>query len=134
MRSHLARILFVCVENSCRSQIAEGFARQLGRGVLEPASAGSRPSGKVNPKAVAAMRERGIDISSQQSKGLDQFAGDRWDYVVTMGCGDACPFVPSKARLDWQIPDPKEMDQEQFSRVCDMIEAKVRALVDENKV
>lgn len=123
------RALFVCVENSCRSQIAEGFARALGAGVLSAGSAGSRPSGKVNPKAVESMRRRGIDISGHASKGLSEVPSAGWDYVVTMGCGDACPFVPARARLDWKIPDPKHMPPEEFDRVRDEIEAKVRELI-----
>lgn len=123
------RALFVCVENSCRSQIAEGFAGALGADVLSAASAGSRPSGKVNPKAVESMRRRGIDISGHASKGLSDVPASGWDYVVTMGCGDACPFVPARARLDWKIPDPKHMPPEEFDRVRDEIEAKVRELI-----
>ena len=129
----MKRVLFVCVENSCRSQIAEAFARKLGSGILEPASAGSKPSGKVNPMAVEVMKERGLDLSGHQSKGLADLGSDGWDYVVTMGCGDACPFVPSKARLDWQIPDPKAMPKVEFHKVCDMIEGKVQELVHENE-
>lgn len=123
--------MFVCVENSCRSQIAEGFARRLGAGVLEPSSAGSKPSGKVNPTAIALMSERGLDLSRQTSKGLAEVPSAGWDYIVTMGCGDACPFVPGKARLDWQIPDPKAMPKEQFNHVCDEIERKVKELLDD---
>jgi len=129
-----AKVLFVCVENSCRSQIAEAFARKLGAGVLEPQSAGSKPSGKVNPMAVEVMAERGFDLSAQKSKGLGDLPADRWDYVVTMGCGDACPYVPTKKRLDWNIPDPKTMPKEEFHKICDMIEIKVKGLVNENRL
>jgi arsenate reductase len=124
-----AKVLFVCVENSCRSQIAEAFARKLGQGVLEPSSAGSKPSGRVNPTAVGVMKERGYDLSKHESKGLDGFSGTKWDYVITMGCGDACPFVPSRARLDWKIPDPKAMPKDEFHKVCDLIEKNVRELI-----
>jgi arsenate reductase (thioredoxin) len=124
-----AKALFVCVENSCRSQIAEGFARALGGDILSGRSAGSKPSGVVNPKAVESMRRRGIDISGHVSKGLSELSSSGWDYVVTMGCGDACPFVPARARLDWNIPDPKHMPPEEFDRVRDEIEARVRALL-----
>ena len=122
----MIKVLFVCIENSCRSQIAEAFARRLG---AEAASAGSRPSGTVNPMAVEVMRERGIDISAHTSKGLADVPCEGWDYVVTMGCGDACPFVPAKARLDWEIPDPKNLPKDAFRAVCDQIEAKVRDLL-----
>lgn len=127
------RVLFVCVENSCRSQIAEGLARKLGADVLDPSSAGSKPSGKVNALAIEIMRERGVDISANKSKSLADVPAQGWDYVITMGCGDACPFVPSQARLDWQIPDPKAMPKDQFHKVCDAIEAKIRELIDENR-
>jgi protein-tyrosine-phosphatase len=127
------KVLFVCVENSCRSQIAEAFARKLGAGLLEPFSAGSKPSGKVNLTAVDVMRERGYDLTTQKSKAILDLPARRWDYLVTMGCGDACPFVPAKKRLDWMIPDPKAMPKHEFHKVCDTIEAKVQELIDESK-
>lgn len=125
----MKKALFVCIGNSCRSQMAEGFARALGKGVLEAWSAGSRPLGLVSPQAVAVMKERGIDISEHWSKGLGDVPTSGWDYVVTMGCGDACPFVPSVARLDWAIPDPWGGTDEEFRRVRDKIEAEVHALL-----
>lgn len=124
-----ARVLFVCVENSCRSQIAEAFARQLGAGVLEAHSAGSRPSGRVHPSAVRLMKELGADLSGYRSKGLDEFSPWDWDYVVTMGCGEACPYVPGRARLDWKIPDPKDLPDEAFREVIFRIKEKVEGLV-----
>jgi arsenate reductase len=129
----MKRVLFVCVENSCRSQMAEGFARALGAGVLEAASAGSRPSGAVNPKAIASMREAGIDISNHQSKGLDEVAGQSWDYAITMGCGDECPHVRAEHREDWSIPDPKHMPPEEFARVRDQIRDRVEQLLRDSK-
>jgi glutathione/glutaredoxin type arsenate reductase len=128
-----AKVLFVCVENSCRSQIAEGFARKWGAGVLDAHSAGSRPSGRINPTAVQVMSELGIDIARQSSKGLPDAAGAAWDYVITMGCGDACPFVPSERREDWAIPDPKNLPLDEFRRVRDEIEAKVKELIERAK-
>ena len=95
-----AKILFVCIENSCRSQMAEGFARKIGKEVLEVWSAGSKRSVKVNEAAVQAMKEKEIDLTYHKSKGLDDLPKVKWDYVITMGCGDACPFVPSKAKED----------------------------------
>lgn len=86
------RVLFVCIENSCRSQIAEGFARQLGKDTIEAWSAGSKPSGKVNPTAVQVMKEKGVDLKEHRSKGLNELPKVKWDYVFTMGCGDACPL------------------------------------------
>ena len=123
------RILFVCVENSNRSQMAEAFARLHGAGKVEAHSAGSRPSGRVNPKAVAAMRELGYDLAAHASKGLDEFNGTDVDVAVTMGCGDECPLVRARRREDWQIPDPRDMTPEQFREVRDLIEAKVKALL-----
>jgi arsenate reductase len=126
-----AKVLFVCVENSCRSQVAEGFARKLGAGLLEAHSAGSKPSGRVNPLAVELMGELGVDISKNASKGLWQVPEQGWDYVITMGCGDACPFVPAKAKRDWALPDPKNLPREQFLAVIREIERRVTALIDE---
>jgi protein-tyrosine-phosphatase len=123
------RIIFVCVENSNRSQMAEAFARIHGSNLLEAYSAGSAPSGRVNPKAVAAMKEIGYDLSAHRSKGLDEFDGQDFDAAVTMGCGDACPLVRAKQRFDWHIPDPKEMSPERFNDVRDLIEANVKALL-----
>jgi protein-tyrosine-phosphatase len=120
------RVLFVCVENSCRSQMAEGFARAAG--MTEAWSAGSRPSGQVNPRAAAFMKEKGVDLAAHRSKGLDALPPGEWDLVVTMGCGDACPSVRAKAREDWALPDPKSLDDAAFRAVRDEIEARVKAL------
>jgi len=122
-------ILFVCVENSNRSQMAEAFARMHGAGRIAAASAGSRPAGKVNPKAVEAMRERGYDLSAHASKGLDEFNGQRVDVAVTMGCGDECPLVLAGQRIDWKIPDPRDLSPIEFRGVRDLIEQKVIDLV-----
>ena len=123
------RLLFVCIENSNRSQMAEAFARIHGGAGVEAWSAGSRPSGRVNPKAIAAMRERGYDLAAHASKSLEDVPPGEFDAVVTMGCGDACPHVPAKHRYDWQIPDPRDMDPEAFRGVRDLIESQVRALL-----
>ena len=122
-------VLFVCVENSNRSQMAEAFARMHGEGRVEAASAGSRPSGKVNPKAVAAMKELGYDLTAHASKGLDDFNGRNIDVAVTMGCGDECPLVKAGQRVDWKIPDPRDMTPEEFRDVRDLIERKVNDLL-----
>ncbi|UCD56101.1 MAG: arsenate reductase ArsC [Candidatus Hydrogenedentota bacterium] len=126
----MKRVLFVCVRNACRSQMAEGFAKELGEGIIEAHSAGSQPSGIVNPKTVAAMREAGVDISSHESKGFDALPQVEWDVVVTMGCGDACPFLRAKMRIDWELPDPSEMSQLEFNRVRDEIRGRVLELID----
>ena len=123
------RVIFVCVENSNRSQMAEAFAHIHGSDEVAAFSAGSRPSGRVNPKAVAAMKEVGYDLTTHQSKGLDAFNGQEFDAAVTMGCGDECPLVLAKRRLDWQIPDPKDMPPEQFREVRKLIEQKVKELL-----
>jgi protein-tyrosine-phosphatase len=124
------RVVFVCVENSNRSQMAEAFARLHGRGRVEAYSAGSRPSGRVNPKAVEAMRERGYDLTRHHSKGPAELPGVTFDVAVTMGCGDECPFLTARERVDWSIPDPREMPPDQFREVRDLIEEKVKALLD----
>src|SRR5216683_2420753 len=98
------RILFVCVENSNRSQMAEAFARMHGAGRVEPYSAGSRPSGRINPKAVDAMKELGYDLAQHQSKSLTDLPHIEFDVAVTMGCGDECPYLRAKQREDWNIP------------------------------
>jgi protein-tyrosine-phosphatase len=129
--SDVKRVLFVCVENSNRSQMAEAFARMLGGSSIEAYSAGSRPSGVVNPKAIAAMREVGYDLSTHQSKSLDEMLSSDFDFVATMGCGDSCPMVRAKRRADWQIPDPKHLPPDQFRLVRDLIRDKVHnALVE----
>jgi len=122
-------VLFVCVENSNRSQMAEAFARRHGAGRVEAASAGSRPSGRINPKAIDAMAELGYDLTAHASKGLDEFDGRRVDVAVTMGCGDECPRVDAARREEWQIPDPRDMTPEQFRGVRDLIERKVKDLL-----
>lgn len=123
------RLVFVCVENSCRSQMAEGFARLHGAGKVEPYSAGSRPSGKVNETAVVLMKEKGVDLTKQSSKGLDALPEGRFAAVVTMGCGDACPHLAAERRLDWVLPDPKHMPPDEFRKVRDDIESRVKALI-----
>ena len=124
------RVLFVCVENSNRSQMAEAFARKIGGARVEAFSAGSRPSGRVNPKAIEAMREKGCDLASHASKSLEDLPDVEFDAAVTMGCGDACPNVRASVREDWSIPDPREMGPQEFRGVRDLIEARVRALLE----
>jgi len=121
--------LFVCIENSNRSQMAQAFAKIWGGEEVEAYSAGSRPSGKINPKAIASMSELGYDLSTHDSKSLDEIPAIQFDYVVTMGCGDACPWVPAIQRIDWQIPDPREMDPIEFNEVRDLISKKVKELI-----
>ena len=125
----MKHVLFVCVENSNRSQMAEAFARREGGGRVDAHSAGSRPSGTVNPMAVRFMAELGYDLSTHRSKSLDDIAGIEFDAVVTMGCGDNCPWVPAKRREDWALPDPRNMGDAAYRAVRDEIGARVRALL-----
>jgi protein-tyrosine-phosphatase len=126
----MKRVIFVCVENSNRSQMAEAFARIHGGDNIEAFSAGSKPSGKVNPKAIEAMQELGYDLAAHGSKGLAEFNGQPFDAAVTMGCGDECPLVDARQRLEWQIPDPREMTPAEFRGVRDLIGRKVRELLE----
>jgi arsenate reductase (thioredoxin) len=124
------KILFVCVENSNRSQMSEAFAKMLGGSSIEAYSAGSMPSGKINPKAIESMKQLGYDLSSHHSKSLDevkQYAP--FDAVVTMGCGDACPWMPAKEFIDWEIPDPKNMNDVEFRAVRELLKNKVQTLL-----
>ncbi|WP_199098077.1 arsenate reductase ArsC [Dyella sp. ASV21] len=124
----MKRVLFVCVENANRSQMAEAFAHLYGGKAVEAFSAGSRPSGTINPKAIRFMAEVGYDLARHTSKSLDAMHGE-FDAVVTMGCGDACPCVPAKRREDWALPDPKHMDDDHYRAVRDDIAARVRDLL-----
>jgi protein-tyrosine-phosphatase len=123
------RVLFVCVENANRSQMAEAFARIHGGDAVEALSAGSRPSGVINPKAVRFMGELGYDLTRHDSKSLDEIEGE-FDAVITMGCGDNCPWIPAKRREDWGLPDPKHMEDPEYRVVRDEISARVKALLD----
>ena len=124
----MKRFLFVCVENSCRSQIAEAFARIHG-GDIEAYSAGSRPSGTVNPKAIESMKEIGYDLSTHESKSLEDLPDVKWDFVATMGCGDECPFIRTERREDWRIPDTKNMPPDEFRKVREEIERRVEEIL-----
>jgi len=110
--------------------MAEGFAKQFGKGIFEPYSAGSKPSGKVDPMAVEAMKEADIDISSQKSKGFNDLSIKEFDMVITLGCGDVCPFVPAKEHVEWKINDPKGKDIEYFRIVRDNIQGHVKKLAE----
>ena len=126
----MKNILFVCVENSCRSQMAEAFANMDGQEFIKSYSAGSHPSGSVNKKAVTSMREVGYDLAVHESKGLDEIPEIEYDLVVTMGCGDECPNVRARRRLSWDIPDPKKMNKKDFAKVRDTIRKKVREMIE----
>ncbi len=125
------KILFVCIENSNRSQMAEAFARLQENNNIEVWSAGSRPSGKVNPRAIQFMKEKGYDLSTHRSKSLDEIPEGPYEYVITMGCGEECPFIPAKHREDWALTDPKTLDDQGFRSIRDDIERRVKALVEQ---
>ena len=122
------RVLFVCVENSNRSQMAEAFARRHGGPGIEALSAGSRPSGVINPRAIAFMAELGYDLATHASKPLDTIGG-AFDAVVSMGCGDDCPWVPARIREDWSLADPKHLDDDGYRAVRDDIARRVQSLL-----
>ena len=123
------RVLFVCIENSCRSQMAEAFAHVYGPDLIQAFSAGSRPSGEINPTAIAVMAELGYDLSRHSSKSLHEIPQVKYNYVITMGCGDECPFIPAEAHEDWDLPDPKMLPLEEFRLVRDQIGYRVKELV-----
>lgn len=126
------RVLFACVENANRSQMAEAFARLHGGGRVEVYSAGSRPSGQVNPRAVQFMQEKGYDLTRHRAKSLDELPDVEFDVLVGMGCGDeGCPLVRARRREDWNIPDPRNLPDAEFRAVRDLIEDKVKGLLAE---
>jgi len=127
----MKKVLFACVENSCRSQMAEGFANIHGTNILMPFSTGSKASGQINNKAVIAMKEIGYDLTEHKSKGLDEFSDLKFDYLITLGCNDECPNIETKFRKEWNIPDPKNMELNDFNKVRDLIEKRVLSLIDE---
>ncbi len=126
----MKKVLFVCVENSCRSQMAEAFAKIYGNDVMESYSAGSRASGKVNAKAIKSMQEIGYDLDAHKSKSLNEIPDIEYDFAITMGCGDECPYVKAKQRQDWAIPDPKNMNAQEFNKIRDLIKQKVLLLIN----
>jgi protein-tyrosine-phosphatase len=127
------RIVFLCVENANRSQLAEAFGRMYAAPGVEVYSAGSRPSGQVNPRAIQAMQELGYDMSGHRSKGLDALPPGEFDLAVTL-CGDECPMLPARRRITWQIPDPKTLSPEDYRSVRDLIGRLVHALLAEHGV
>ena len=120
----IKRVLFVCVENSCRSQLAEAISNHLFSSHLKAFSAGSRPSGEVNPKTIASLKIIGIEHKGK-SKSVDEIKGLGFDFVVGMGCGDECPNIPGSKRIEWNIPDPKEYGAKGFNKIRDQIKEKI---------
>lgn len=129
--SPIASVLFVCVHNAGRSQMAAGFLSHLAGDRIEVRSAGSLPAGQVNPSAVEAMREVGVDIAAQSPKVLTTEAVQASDYVITMGCGDACPVFPGKTYLDWSLEDPAGKGVAAVRPIRDEIRNRVEALITE---
>lgn len=124
----MKKVAFVCIHNSCRSQMAEGWAKELGEGIIEPYSAGTESYPEVKPKAVTVMAEAGVDISQQYPKLLSDIPADV-DVLITMGCGVTCPYVPCTQREDWGLDDPSGGSLDDFRATRDQIEAKVRKLI-----
>jgi arsenate reductase len=125
------RVVFICVENARRSQMAEGFANVFGRGEIEVYSAGSSPSSQIDPLVIEVMKLKGIDLSGKQPKGLNDLPPIEMDYLITMGCEETCPAVLAKKIIEWNIPDPKGKSIEVFKEVRNLIEEKVKALLEE---
>jgi protein-tyrosine-phosphatase len=125
------RIVFICVENARRSQMAEGFANAFGQGKLEVYSAGSRPSFEIDPLVIEVMKEKGIDLTAKRPKGLNDLPPIEMDYLITMGCEETCPAIPVKRIIEWDIPDPKGKPIEVFRQVRNLIEEKVKILLEE---
>ena len=125
------KVVFVCVENARRSQMAEGFANAFGQGEIEVYSAGSSPSSQIDPLVIEVMKEKGIDLSSKRPKSLNDLPPIEMDYLVTMGCEETCPAVLAKKIIEWEIPDPKGKPIDEIRRIRDMLEAKVKMLLEE---
>ena len=126
-----ATVLFVCVHNAGRSQMAAGYLQALAGDRIQVLSAGTQPKDQVNPSAIEAMAEEGIDIANNVPKVLSDETVKDSDYVITMGCGDACPFFPGKTYLDWPLNDPAGKGVEEVRPIRDEIRAKVEALIAE---
>jgi len=127
------KILFVCVENARRSQMAQGFAEVFGGERAEVFSAGSRPSSSIDPLVIQVMKEKGIDLSSKRPKSLNELPPMEMDYLITMGCEETCPAVLAKKIIEWEILDPKGKSLDAFRNTRDMIEEKVRTLLKESE-
>ena len=121
---NINKVLFVCVENSCRSQLAEAISNHLFSNHLKAFSAGSKPSGKINPKAIASLKAIGIEHKGK-SKSVNEVKGSDFDFVVGMGCGDKCPVIPGSKRIEWNFPDPKKYGAKKFNEVRDQIKEKI---------
>ncbi len=131
MTARRPEVLFLCVHNAGRSQMAAAFLRRAGGGWIDVSSAGSEPAERLNPAVVEALAEVGLDVSGERPKRLlDEMAADA-DVIVTMGCGDSCPVYPGKRYLDWELPDPAGKPVEEVRPIRDEIARRVQSLVDE---
>ncbi len=126
----MARVLFVCLHNAGRSQMSRALFERAAGGRHEAASAGTTPAAQVHPEVAEVMRELGIDLSKQQPTKLTREMAERADVVVTMGCGDECPYIPGKRYIDWDLPDPKGLTLEQVRAIRDDIATRVSALIE----
>ena len=127
----MAHVLFVCLHNAGRSQMSQALFERAADGRHTASSAGTTPGDRVHPEVVEAMRELGVDLSDGVPKRLDRAAAERADVVVTMGCGDECPYIPGKRYLDWDLPDPKGRPVEEVRAVRDNIAKRIESLVRE---
>ena len=121
----MKKILFVCIENACRSQLAEAISNSYYGHALQASSAGSKPADKVNPKAISSLLRMGLHIEPKEPKDVKNFENNDFDYVVTMGCGDKCPIIPGSKILNWDIPDPKQYAQKDFNKIRDLIKKNI---------
>ena len=126
MNNSLKTVLFVCVENACRSQLAEAISNYFFPDQLKAFSAGSNPAKEVNPKAIRSLNIIGI-VHKGETKSISQVEDKKYNYIVGMGCGDACPMIPGAQILEWNIPDPKLFESKEFNKVRDMIKEKIES-------
>ena len=122
-------VLFACVENSCRSQIAEALAKKISPHKFNFYSAGSKPSGIINPMAIKLLKSQGVYLTDNRSKDVSEFINIKIDYLILMGCGDQCPNIVAEERVEWDIPDPKDMEALEFLNVIEIIRGEVKKLI-----
>ena len=122
-------VLFACVENSCRSQIAEALAKKISPHKFDFYSAGSKPSGIINPMAIKLLKSQGVYLTEHRSKDVSEFINIKIDYLILMGCGDQCPNIDAEDRIEWDIPDPKDMEEPEFLNVIENIRGEVKKLI-----
>ena len=124
------KVLFACVENSCRSQIAEALAKNISPSKVDFYSAGSKPSGIINPTATKLLNSQEVYLTDHKSQNISEFVNVKIDYLILMGCGDQCPNLVANNRVEWDIPDPKDMEEPEFLNVIEKIRGKVQKLIE----